>query len=311
MINDLLILTAPTASGKTGISIELSKRFPIEIISADSRQVYKLLDIGTAKASQNELNQVKHYLIDIILPDETYSAGKFEEDANIIINQIIKEKKIPLIVGGTGFYIKSLIYGLEDDKIEDKIKVQTREYLSNILESEGPEKIKELLKEKDIDAYNLYSGQNIRRLTRALEFHLVNGYSITKNNLNQVKRYNPKYFIISTDREVLYNRINKRTIEMWENGLENEVRNLLNLGYGLHNTSLDSVGYRECINYINGNISKEIAIIETQKFTRHYAKRQITWQNNQISDSEKFLFNSSEIFYNLCIECENFLKYIS
>ncbi len=311
MISDLLILTAPTASGKTELSIELSKRFPIEIISSDSRQVYKLMDIGTAKASQSELNQVKHHLIDIILPDETYSAGKFENDAKFIINQIINDKKIPLIVGGTGFYVKSLIYGLDEDNIEENIKVQTREFLKNILESEGPDKIKELLKEKDIDAYNLYSGQNIRRLTRALEFYLVNGYSITKNNINQKKLYNPKYFIISTEREILYDRINKRTIEMWENGLESEVQNLLNLGYGLHNNSLNSVGYRECIYYVNGNLSKDIAISEIQKNTRRFAKRQITWQNNQMNDSEKFLFNSSKLFDKLCIECENFLKNIS
>ena len=308
---ELLILTAPTASGKTSLSIELSKRFPIEIISADSRQVYRLMDIGTAKVTSNEQNIVKHHLIDIINPDEEYSAGQFERDADLLVQKILAEKKIPLIVGGTGFYIKSLIYGLEDDNIEPEKKVEIRMYIDDLIKNDGIEGIKNILKEKDIEAYNLYQGTNLRRLSRALEYFLANNSSITMKNIIKEKKYEAKYFIINHEREILYQNINKRTLEMWSLGFENEVINLLNLGYGLHNTSLNSVGYRECINYLNSNISKELAISEMQKYTRHFAKRQITWNKNQILSTEKFENTANVVFENLCEECEKYLKKIS
>lgn len=311
MIPDLLIITSPTASGKTSLSLELAKRFPIEIISADSRQVYKFMDIGTAKVNQKEQDIVKHHLIDIINPDENYSAGKFENDAKEIINGILDRNKIPIVVGGTGFYIKSLIYGLEEDNISNEKKDEVRTYINEILDNGGPEKLKELLKSEDKDAYVHYEGQNIRRLSRALEFFLINGYSITKQEFHSNLNYNPKYFIIDIARDKLYNNINTRTIEMWENGFEDEVRELLKMGYGLHNPSLNSVGYRECIEYINGNLIKKSAINEMQKFTRHFAKRQLTWIKNQIEEDNKICLNKDKLLDKLCIDCEKYLKNIS
>lgn len=308
-MNDLIILMAPTASGKTSLSLELAKRFPIEIISADSRQIFKYMDIGTAKVTKEEQKLVKHHLIDIINPDESYSAGSFEIYSKKIINNIISNKKIPIVVGGTGFYIKSLVYGLEDDKISDEKKKEVREYINTLLQNEGPEKIANLLKEKDILAYNYYEGNNIRRLSRALEFYLLNGYSITQQKFHSKQNYNPNYFIINTERDKLYHNINQRCIKMWDNGFQNEVENLLKMGYGLHNYSINSVGYRECISYLDNEISKEKAIEEMQKHTRHFAKRQLTWINNQIDD--KVSDTKENILDIMCIKCEKFLKNIS
>lgn len=308
MNQELIILTAPTASGKTGLLIELAKEFPIEVISADSRQVFKYMDIGTAKLTYDENKIAKHHLIDIINPDELYSAGKFEKDAINIINDIKKRDKIPIVAGGTGFYIKALVDGMEEDNILDDEKKEVREKINKWRLDFGDDFLVTELKRLDNLAYNLYQGQNIRRISRALEYFLITGKSITTlehfNNVN----YIPKYFIINTEREILYEQINNRTIEMWENGFEDEVINLLNMGYSIDNYALNSVGYRECIAYLEGTMSKSMAISDMQKFTRHFAKRQMTWFNNQIDEKYSKIGNRKETLKNLINECENYSK---
>ena len=311
MIQDLIILTAPTASGKTNLVLELGKRFPIEAISADSRQIFKLMDIGTAKITFEENQKVKHHIIDIINPDEQYSAGKFETDSIIVVNEIISRKHIPIVVGGTGFYIKSLVEGIEEDNIADNKKLEVRTQINKWLDEFGVDFVKNKLQEIDPLAFRHYKGQNLRRLSRALEYFLINGESITKQIHFNKNNYNPKYFTIDTEREHLYNQINLRTIQMWELGFENEVQKLLELGYGLNNYSLNSVGYRECINYINNVISKEDAISDMQKYTRHFAKRQLTWINNQIPIENSIKLEKNALFDKMCNECENYLEIIS
>jgi len=311
MNKDLIILTAPTASGKTNLVLKLGERFPIEVISADSRQIFKYMDIGTAKITKEENEKVKHHLIDIINPDEQYSAGKFESDAITLIKEIKTRKHIPIVVGGTGFYIKSLVEGIEEDNIDETKRNEARNQIKIWQEENGFDSIKDKLKELDILAYTHYKGQNLRRISRALEFFLINGISITSQKHFNKNNFNGKYFIINTEREELYNQINLRTIQMWEMGFENEVLNLLKMGYGLHNYSLNSVGYRECINYINKIITKEEAISEMQKFTRHFAKRQLTWINNQIPEEIAIKSNKISLFDKLCNECEKFIKYFS
>jgi tRNA dimethylallyltransferase len=308
MNQELIILTAPTASGKTGLLIELAKEFPIEVISADSRQVFKYMNIGTAKLSVEENKVVKHHLIDIINPDELYSAGKFEKDSIEIINDIKKRNKIPIVAGGTGFYIRALVDGMEEDNILDYQKKEVRDKINKWRFDFGDDFLVGELKKLDNLAFNLYQGQNIRRISRALEYFLITGKSIT--TLEHFNNYNyiPKYFIINTERDVLYEQINNRTIEMWENGFENEVVNLLKMGYSIGDYALNSVGYRECIAYLEGKTSKSFAITEMQKFTRHFAKRQMTWFNNQIDDNFSKIGNRKEILKNLITECEKYSK---
>lgn len=311
MIKDLIILTAPTASGKTNLVLELGKRFPIEAISADSRQIFKLLDIGTAKITNEENQLVKHHLIDIINPDEQYSAGKFESDSIKLIDEIISRNHIPIVIGGTGFYIKSLVEGIEDDNITDDKKLEIRTQLKTWIDNFGIDFIKNKLNELDPLAFKYYKGQNLRRLSRALEYFLLNNKSITTQVHFNKNNYNPNYFIIDTEREQLYSQINNRTIQMWELGFENEVLKLLELGYGIDNYSLNSVGYRECISYIKNDISKKEAITDMQKFTRHFAKRQLTWINNQIPIENSIKLEKNALFDNLCKECDKYFNLIS
>ncbi len=308
MTEEIIILTAPTGSGKTELLIELAKHFPIEIISADSRQIFKYMNIGTAKISSDDNLKVKHHLIDIINPDENYNAGKFENDGIKIINEIKSRKKIPIVAGGTGFYIKALIQGMEDDKLDENEKLIVRNKINNLRKENGDKYIIEELKKLDKTAHDLYQGQNIRRISRALEYFLITGNSIINLEHFSKSNFKPKYFILQTQRDILYNQINKRTIQMWDNGFEQEVINLLNMGYGLHNYALNSVGYREAIAFLENRITKDFAISEMQKFTRHYAKRQITWINNQNKNEFISLADKNEILKYLILECENYTK---
>jgi tRNA dimethylallyltransferase len=269
----------PTASGKTRLALEIAKHLPVEIISADSRQIYKYLNIGTAKPSIDELNEVKHHFIDILNPDEYFSAGVFAEEAEKCINDIYLKNKLPLVVGGTGLYIKSLFEGLfheDDDSKEKRMKIKNE--LNEILSIKGKDELYELLLNFDSKSAELYSDKNPRRIIRALEHFYITGEKLSDNfGIDTFSNLEPYYISIEWDREKLYSIINQRVIQMWDGGLVEETKSIIENGYNKTLNSLNTVGYKETIDYLENNISKDRAIELIQQNTRRYAKRQITW----------------------------------
>jgi len=274
----IIVVTGPTASGKTRISLELAKDFNIEIISADSRQIFKYINIGTAKPTKEELNIVPHHFIDSLELDEYYSAGIFEKDAEEIIDEIFNRGRIPLITGGTGLYIKALCEGIFDDNEKDE-NLTIRKELQEILEKEGKEVLYDKLLEIDPVAAKKYDDKNPRRVMRALEYYYSKGKKISDAHIQSIKekKFKTIYFGVQKPKEQLYDIINERVLKMWDDGLERETRNILEMGYSETLNSLQTVGYRETLSFIKGNITKEEAIYLIQRNTRRYAKRQMTW----------------------------------
>lgn len=280
---NLFVITGPTASGKTELALSLSDYLPIEIISADSRQIYKFMDIGTAKPTTDELKRVKHYFIDIIYPDEYYSAGIFEKQAEKIALEIISNNKIPLIVGGSGLYIKALCEGFFSDDTNNEDLLKIRAQLEQELQEKGREAIYNELKLVDPISAEKYKDMNPRRIIRALSYYRLTGipFSISHKEKFVEKNFNCHYFAIDMPRNVLYERINQRTIIMWQKGLLRETVNILEMGYSENLNALNTVGYKETIDFINGKLNEKETISKIQQNTRHYAKRQLTWLRNQ------------------------------
>ncbi|PKL80305.1 MAG: tRNA (adenosine(37)-N6)-dimethylallyltransferase MiaA [Ignavibacteriae bacterium HGW-Ignavibacteriae-4] len=276
--NSVIVITGPTASGKTSLSIELAHSLKSEIISADSRQVYKLMDICTAKPSQVELNTVKHHLIDFLDPNIEYSAGKFADDATKVIKKLYESDIIPIVCGGSAFYIKALFDGLFDE--ENKSKPEIRIKLNQELENFGIGYLQEQLEKVDYKSYTIIELDNPRRVIRALEYYYstCEPISVAYEKRSTIKsEFQPIYFAIDYPREELYDRINQRCEQMWNNGLVNEYKSLISLGYDENLNSLNTVGYKESRDYLKGIYSKEEALEEFKKNTRRFAKRQLTW----------------------------------
>lgn len=274
----LIVILGPTASGKTAASIELSKFFDIEIISADSRQIYKFLDIGTSKPTAEELAKVKHHFIDFLYPDENYSSGKFGDEAESVADSIIKKGKLPVVVGGSGLYIKSLCEGLFAEEKDDNF-YKIRSELNNRLIADGIDFLYEELLKVDPISAKKYNDKNPRRIIRALEYYHATGIPFSEAHSEKVKERNfdVLYFGISYERQKLYGRINERTEIIWKSGLIEETQKVLSLGYSTILNSLNTVGYKESIAFINNKMKEVEAIEEIKKNTRHYAKRQMTW----------------------------------
>lgn len=274
----LVILTGPTAAGKTSISIELAKLINGEIISADSIQVYKGMDIGSAKVSAIEMDNIKHHLIDILRPDEEFNVTIFKQLAKEAIEEIYQKNKIPIIVGGTGFYIQALLYDID---FKENIDDGYRSYLEDLLESKGADYLYDLLKEIDEESTHTIHKNNTKRVIRALEYHHQTGGQISAHNKDQRQNespYNFIYFVLNNDREYLYEQINKRVDIMIENGLVNEVKSLVEkYDLSAQNLSMQGIGYKEILDYINGKTSLDEAIDILKRDTRHFAKRQLTW----------------------------------
>lgn len=274
----VLVLAGPTASGKTQFSLELSKHLDLEIISADSRQIYKHINIGTAKASKEELAAVPHHFIDILELDEFYSAGVFEKEAEKKIDEIFERRRVPLISGGTGFYIKALLEGIfEDEETERDFSI--RENLERVLKEKGKDALYSLLLEIDPESAIKYSDKNPRRLMRALEYYYTKKekFSKVQKNVAKEKSFASIYFAVKTERDELYKRINERVIKMWENGLVQETEDILNMGHSAKMNSLQTVGYKETIAFLKNELTMEETISLIQRNTRRYAKRQMTW----------------------------------
>lgn len=273
----VIIICGPTASGKTALSIELAKTINGEIVSCDSMQIYKDMDIGTAKPTAEEMQGIKHYLLDFIEPDKRYSVAEFKKDAEKAIEQILAKGKIPIVVGGTGLYVDSLIYGIEYQDIP--LDEEYRNKLEQIANEKGLEVLYEKAKQIDEQAMKKISPNDKKRIMRVLEIYKATGKNKTEQEMesrkNEVK-YDFKVFAINMDREVLYDRINKRVDIMIEQGLIEEVKNIIQK-YSEFPTAMQGLGYKEVVEYLNGNCSKEEMIEKIKMETRRYAKRQLTW----------------------------------
>ena len=274
---EVYVIGGPTASGKSKLAVELAKKINGEIISADSMQIYKEMNIGTAKITKEEMQGIKHYLIDIVSPNERYSVSNFKNDAELAIEEILKKGKTPIIVGGTGLYIDSLIYGIEFQ--DEEIDTEYREKLNKIAENEGLEKLYPKPKEIDPEAMKKISINDKKRIIRVLEIYHKTGKTKTKQEIESRKKelkYNFKVFAIDMDREKLYSRIEKRVDMMVDEGLIGEVKGILEK-YNQFPTAMQGLGYKETVEYLQNKISKEEMIEKIKKETRHYAKRQLTW----------------------------------
>ena len=273
----VIVICGPTASGKTALSIELAKKINGEIISSDSMQIYKDMDIGTAKPSKGEMQGIKHYMLDLVEPDKRYSVADFKKDAEKAIEDILTKGKVPIVVGGTGLYVDSLIYGIEYQELQfdEKYRKELEERVFN----EGLEILYNEAKQIDPQAMEKISHNDKKRILRVLEIYKATGKTKTEQEAESRKngvKYDYKVFAINMDREKLYERINKRVDIMIEQGLIQEVENLLKK-YTVFPTSMQGLGYKEVVKYLQGNISKEEMIEKIKMETRRYAKRQITW----------------------------------
>jgi len=274
----VIVIGGPTGSGKTYLSIQIAALLRTEIISADSRQIYKKLNIGTAKPSQKDLRDVKHYLIDILNPDENYDASKFSVDAENVITKLLAEGKTPIVTGGTGLYIKALIDGIAESARKDK---DLRTELLKKKEQFGNDYLYNELKKIDSVSASKMLPQNWKRIIRALEVFYSTGKPIWQHHNAQDPKTNFSFYQLGLlwDRNILYNNINKRVDNMINHGLVEEVENILNDGYDKSLNSLNTVGYKEVISYLDGEITLDRAIELIKRNTRHYAKRQMTWFN--------------------------------
>ncbi len=272
----VVVIVGPTASGKTAVSIELAKKINGEIISADSMQIYKYMDIGTAKPTLDEMQGIKHYMLDVVMPDETFNVAKYKSMAESAIEEILKKGKVPIIVGGTGLYVNTLVDGIEFADVPGD-----EEYRNELIEKgyrEGAMSIYKELEKVDSESAKKIDPNNIRRVARALEIYKVTGKTKTQLDIESRKevKYDYRLFGMEWDRETLYNRIDLRVDKMIEAGLIDEVRNVTEK-FKISNTAVQGLGYKEVIEFLNGNISYEEMIEKLKLETRHYAKRQLTW----------------------------------
>lgn len=274
----LIILTGPTSVGKTELSIALAKAVNGEILSADSMQVYKQMDIGTAKITQEEMAGVPHYLIDELNPDEEFNVVRFQQFAKKYMQQIYDKNKIPILVGGTGFYIQAVLYDI--DFTQNDTDDSYRQELERLLQEQGGDYLYAMLKSTDPESAALIHPNNSKRVIRALEFAKLTGDKISEHNREQRNRtspYNYCYFVLNKDREKLYKSINQRVDNMLQEGLLEEVKRLAAQGYTRELVSMQGLGYKELLSYLDGECSLEEAIEILKRDTRHFAKRQLTW----------------------------------
>ena len=296
----IYVITGPTGVGKTNLSIKLAKKLNASIINCDSMQIYKELNIGTAKIKEEEMQGIKHYLVDFVLPDQRYSVADYKKDATKAIQEVLSKEKVPIIVGGTGLYVDSLIYNIDYPEI--KTDLEYRKKLEKVADEEGLEKLYEMAKKIDERATLAISSNDRKRIIRILEIYHSTGKTKTEQEIESRKNevpYNYLVFAINMDKEKLHERINKRVDIMIKDGLIEEVKGLLEK-YKQFPTAMQGLGYKEVVEYINGSISKQEMIDKIKNDTRKYAKRQLTW----------FRKNKQTIWLNGLDELQNNLKII-
>ena len=277
-MKDLIVLTGPTAVGKTSLSIALAKAVGGEIISADSMQVYKYMNIGTAKITEEEKCGIPHFLIDELEPDEEFNVTIFKNKVMGYIKDIKSRGKVPIIVGGTGFYIQSVIYDINFNEYGDDSEVRKKYEL--MAETIGKSELHKKLALVDREYADSVSENNVKKVVRALTFFEMTGEKLSEHNKRERERSSPfdfAYFVLTMDRKKLYERIDKRVDLMFDMGLVDEVKALMAKGYDKSLVSMQGIGYKEVIDYLNGKTSLEECIDIIKRDTRHFAKRQLTW----------------------------------
>ncbi|WP_010240773.1 tRNA (adenosine(37)-N6)-dimethylallyltransferase MiaA [Clostridium arbusti] len=303
-MEDLLILSGPTGIGKTDISIKIAKEIGGEIISADSMQIYRHMDIGSAKVSEDEMQGIPHNLIDIVEPNEEFSVAQYKQLAIDTIKNIVARGKYPILVGGTGLYINSLIFNYEfTGTYKDS---EYRNHLEVLANENGRNFVHEMLREVDMDSYNRLYPNDLKRVIRALEVYKITGKTISELNENQDIYnipYNINYYVLNMDREQLYNRINRRVDIMIEKGLVDEVIKLKDMGYNSSMQSMKGIGYKEILYSLENKISLGEAIEMIKQGSRNYAKRQLTWfrKDKRVHWIDKNKFDSDEEIANFII----------
>jgi len=277
-MSEVIVLTGPTASGKTAVSIELAKLLNGEIVSADSMQIYKYMNIGTAKPSEEEKQGINHYMINIISPDENYSVARYKQNASKFIEEIIAKGKTPIVSGGTGLYINSLVYNIKYSDTETNFKL--RNELIQIAESKGNDYVYNMLSEMDPKAASRLHKNNLKRVVRAIEVYKSTGKSIIEHEAESrlvPPAYKYKIFCLNFERNLLYDKINERVDLMIKVGLVEEVSKLVQMGYSDGLTAMQAIGYKELLAYLKGKASLDESIDTIKRETRRYAKRQMTW----------------------------------
>lgn len=305
----MIVLTGPTAVGKTALSIGLAKRINGSIISADSMQIYKHMDIGSAKITKEEMCGVKHYLIDELEPYEEFNIYRFKEMALEALKEIYAEGKIPIIVGGTGFYIQGLLYDI--DFSETNADEEYRNEMENYAKENGAHALHELLREIDPESGDLIHENNVKRVIRALEYHHLTGEKISDHNKKEKEKespYNFAYFVLNDIRENLYSRIDLRVDKMVEAGLLEEVCALKDMGYTPDMVAMQGLGYKEILWHLDNRCTLNEAIETIKQETRHFAKRQLTWFRREKEviwiDKDKFEYDDNQILDFICSTLE-------
>ena len=301
----LIILSGPTAVGKTALSIELAKRINGAIISADSMQVYKHMDIGSAKIMPEEMDGVKHYLIDELMPEEEFNIVVFQQKAKAALEEIYANGQIPIVAGGTGFYIQALLYDIDFD--HQDCNEEFRAELEQIAKEQGNEVLHARLQEIDPVSAEKIHANNVKRVIRALEFYHLTGKPISEHNEAEQQKespYNFAYFVLTDDRENLYKRIDMRVDIMLKNGLVEEVQKLKDMGYHRDMVSMQGLGYKEILDYLDGKCTLDEAVYVLKRETRHFAKRQLTWFRREREviwlDKQEYNYDEKAILEDMC-----------
>lgn len=309
MKKPLIILTGPTAVGKTAASIGLAKAIGGEIISADSMQVYRHMDIGSAKIRPEEMQGVPHHLIDVLEPEEAFHVVRFQQMAKEAMEEIYAKGKIPILVGGTGFYIQAVTKDIDFTEAEQENEY--RKELEVLAKEKGGEYLHEMLKEVDPKSAEAIHSHNVKRVIRALEFYHQNQTPISAHNEEQKKNESPyrlAYFVLNMSRELLYKRIDLRVDQMLEEGLLEEVKDLQKEGCCRGMVSMQGLGYKEILDYLEGKYSLEEAVRILKRDTRHFAKRQLTWfrREQEVTwvDKEKFDYEENQILAFMLAVCK-------
>lgn len=300
MKRPFVVLAGPTAVGKSELSIELAKRIGGAVISADSIQVYKYMDIGSAKITKEEMQGVEHYLVDEFLPDEEFHVVKFQQYAKKYMEEIYRKGQIPILVGGTGFYIQAIVKDI--DFSEQQCDEAYRHELEELAALKGASYLHEMLKQVDEKSAKEIHANNVKRVIRALEYYHLSGEKISEHNEKERQKqspYNFAYFVLNDDREKIYEKIDRRVDVMLSRGLVDEVRRLKEMGYGKELVSMQGLGYKEILSYLDGELSYEEAVYILKRDTRHFAKRQLTWfkrENDVIwLDKPDFSYDNGKI----------------
>ncbi len=309
----LLIVAGPTATGKSDSAVELALRMNGEVISADSMQVYRGMDIGSAKVTVEEMRGVPHHLIDCADPSENWNVVRFQKEARRAVQDIASRGRLPILCGGTGFYIQALLYDIDFTQMDENTPLRDR--LSALAAEKGPEAVHALLLEKDPASAAAIHPNNLKRVIRAIEFMEESGGSIAAHNLQQREResaYRSVFFVLTMDRARLYERIDRRVDIMMERGLVEEVARLRAMGIQRDSTSMQGIGYKQVYGYLDGEYDLEEAVRLIKRDTRHFAKRQLTWFKREKdviwTDLDRFE-NRQQMWDHMQTTAENIIHY--